>query len=136
MNLEERAKYLQYKLEQALYEGASDGDIIMYESVIAELLRINEWLLEQCRVNNRVYFEADGRKYMLFKNTTGIYFRFFAMKMKVVSNSEVVDICEVTISNWKSSKWERLYLDVELVEDNIISIDANSIEYQVRSSKL
>ncbi len=135
MNLEERITYLQRQLNRALREGASQGDIAMYESTIAELVRINKWVLEQCQTNNRIYFEDDGRKYMLFKNTTGIDFRFFAMKVNVINDKKVFDVFEVATANWKSGKWTRLYFDAELSEGSVLSIDANSIEYQVMNSK-
>lgn len=136
MTLEERAAHLQQQLERALKEGASQGDIYMYESAIAELLKVNDWINEQRQVNNRVYFEDNGRMYMFFKNTTGIDFRFFAMKIKVIDNEKVVDTYEVTASGWKSGKWERLYFDAKLKKGNILRIDANSVEYQVMKGKV
>ena len=135
MNLEERAGALQKELERALQEGTSQGNIHMYESTIAELVRINDWILEQCQENNRVYFEDSGRKYILFKNTTGINFRFFAMKIKIIDNEKVVDTYEVTASNWMYSKWQRLYFDAQFNEGNILRIDINSIEYYVMNGK-
>ena len=134
MNLEERLAYLQRRMEQALHEGSSKGDIAMYESAIAELVRINKWIMEQCQTNNRVYFEDDGRKYMLFKNTTGIDFRFFAMKVNIINEKKVFDAFEVATANWRTGKWTRLYFDTELREGNILSIDADSIEYQVMNN--
>ena len=136
MNLEERVTYLQNQLDRALREGATQGDVCMYESAIAELLRINEWILEQSRSNNRIYFEDDGRKYILFKNTAGIDFRFFAMKIKIVNKEEVVDTFEVATANWKTGGWARLYFDTDIKNGNILRIDANSIEYQVMSGCL
>ena len=136
MNLEERVTHLQNQMERALREGASQGDVCMYESAIAELLRINEWIKEQSRNNNRVYFEDDGRKYMLFKNTAGIDFRFFAMKIKVVDKEKVIDTYEVATANWKAGRWARLYFDADFKKGNILRIDANSIEYQVMSAKV
>ncbi len=133
MNLEERLAHLQKQMEQALSEGASQGDIAMYESAIAELVRINKWIMEQCQTNNRIYFEDDGRKYMLFKNTTGIDFRFFAMKVNVINEKKVFDAFEVVTANWKAGKWARLYFDTKIGEKNILSIDTSSIEYQVMS---
>ena len=135
MNLEERLAHLQKQMEQVLREGASQGDIAMYESAIAELVRINKWIMEQCQTNNRIYFEDDGRKYMLFKNTTGIDFRFFAMKVNVI-NEEEVDEFEVSTANWKAGKWARLYFDAKVGETNIFRIDANSIEYQVMNGSI
>lgn len=136
MNLEERVTHLQNQMERALHDGASQGDVCMYESAIAELLRINEWIKEQSRINNRVYFEDDGRKYMLFKNTAGIDFRFFAMKIKVVDKEKVLDTYEVAAANWKAGRWVRLYFDADFKEGHILRIDANSIEYQVMSGKV
>lgn len=110
MTLKERVKHLQKQLEHGLYKGASQGDIYIYESAIAEMLRINDWILEQSRINNRVYFEDDGRKYMLFKNTSGIDFRFFAMRVNVIDEDTVVDTYEVATAKWKTGKWQGLIL--------------------------
>ena len=136
MNLEERVSYLQQQLNKALQEGASQGDVYMYESAIAELIRINDWIMEQISISNRVYFESDGRKYILFKNTSGIDFRFLAMKVSIVDRKTVVDTFEVATANWKAGKWARLYFDADIKEGSILRIDANSVEYQVMSGKV
>lgn len=135
MKIEDRMTYLQEQLNHALESGASIGEVAMYESTIAEMVRVNDWILEQSQTNNRVYFEDSGAKYMLFKNTTGMDFRFFAMKVKVVENGNIVDIYEVSTTKWKSGKWAKLYFEATLKEGHILRIDANSLEYQIMNSK-
>ena len=134
MILEARMAHLQEEMKIALREGVSQGDICMYESAISEMLRINNWIVEQIRLNNRVYFEKDGRTYMLFENTTGIDFRIFAMKVNVLRNEIVTDLDEVVVANWKTGERKRLYFDAEFEEGDTLRIDANSIEYQVKTS--
>ena len=134
MNLEERAAYLQAAMNEALETGTTPGDIYMYESTIAEMIRISEWIRLQCKGRNKVYFEGHGkgtRKYVKFRNTTGIDFRFVSMKVKVERNGQTADSFELTTANWRAGRTARLYFDAEFAEGDKIIFDSGSIEYQV-----
>ena len=54
MKIEKRMEHLQTLMERSLEKGTSYGEVYMYESAIAELERVSNWLESQCKKNNRI----------------------------------------------------------------------------------
>ena len=49
MKIEKRMEHLQTLMERSLEKGTSYGEVYMYESAIAELERVSNWLESQCK---------------------------------------------------------------------------------------
>lgn len=139
MNLKSWLDNLQHCLNNALEHGASYDDICMYECTIAELLKISRWIKEQCLINNRIYFEKEGsevKNYFKFQNYTGLDFKFLSMKVNVIAENKIIDTFEIAATNWKNGKSAKLYFDNEIKGGNIVSIDADCVDYEISDRKI
>ena len=134
MKIRERLAHLKSRIEAIGREGASLADVLMYESSISEFKRVSKWIEEQCVTNDKVYTEKKGRKkrqYFQFKNTSGLDFRFIAMKVSVVRREKFVDSFEIAAANWKNGEEAKLYFDKKLRRTDALSFNPNEVEYQV-----
>lgn len=134
MKLNERLAYIQTRMEQELENGTCSASTAMYESSLVEITRISRWIERQCQINNRIHFEEeDGeiRRYFRFCNDTGIDFKLVSMKVNVIDGEEIIDTFEMAAANWKNGKTARLYIDEEVKDGCMVSIDAGSVDYMV-----
>ncbi len=122
-------------MEQSAERGTSHGEISLYESSLAEMMRISSWLENQCRVHNKIFFEqaaANRKSYIEFQNTTGIEFRFISMEVKIIRDDKVIDSFELDTENWKNEEFAKLYFDRDLKENDSLSFNPDTIDYQIR----
>lgn len=134
MKIGERMSHLQKLMEQSIEKGTSYIEVYMYESIIAELERVSSWLENQCRKNNRILSEqteTELKQYIEFQNTTGIDFRFIAIGVKLIRDSKEIDLFEIATVNWKNGEFAKLYFDVEIMDDDVLSFDPDMVEYQI-----
>ena len=134
MKIEKRMEHLQTLMERSLEKGTSYGEVYMYESAIAELERVSNWLESQCKKNNRILSEQTGtglKQYIVFQNTTGMDFRFMAIGVKLIRDSKEIGSYEIATVNWKNGEFAKLYFDVEIMDDDVLSFDPNMGEYQI-----
>lgn len=134
MKIGERMSHLQKLMEQSIEKGTSYIEVYMYESIIAELERVSSWLENQCRKNNRILSEqteTELKQYIEFQNTTGMDFRFIAIGVKLIRDSKEIDLFEIATVNWKNGEFAKLYFDVEIMDDDVLSFDPDMVEYQI-----
>ena len=134
MKIKERLEYLNQQMEQSINKGTSHGELLVYESALAEMRRVSEWLKIQCLQRNKIFFEhtENGTKsYIEFQNTTGMNFRFIVMEVSVLQDNKECDRFELAAVNWKNGELAKLYLNREIREDEILSLNPDNIEYQI-----
>lgn len=134
MKIKDRLSYLNHQIEQSLNKGASHGEILAYDSALAEMRRVSEWIKTQCQERNKIFLECTGnemKSYIEFQNTTGMNFRFIAIEVSVLQDNKETDRFELATANWKNGELVKLYLSREIKEDEVLSFNPDNIEYQI-----
>lgn len=134
MKIRERMVYLQQHIAESAEKGTTEFELWMYESALAELIRVSSWLENQCRINNTIFFEPTNigtKPYIKFQNTTGMGFRFIGIEVKVIREDKEIDSFEIAAANWKDGEFAKLYFDKELEENDALSFNPDNVEYQI-----
>lgn len=136
LKLNDRLEYLQKKMELAEVTSVSHSDICRFESELAELMKINKWLEAECKTINRIYRNNSlihKRKwYFVLNNITDIDFKYITADVQAFYNGTLIDIVPIKAKNLCHGKSTKIYLDVDIKENSILSIEADSVDYEVK----
>ena len=54
-----------------------------------------------------------------------------AIGVKLIRDSKEIGPYEIATVNWKNGEFAKLYFDVEIMDDDVLSFDPDMVEYQI-----
>lgn len=136
LKLNDRLKYLQEKMEFAETASVSYSDICIFENELAELMKINKWLESECKNINRIYRNRSlihkNAWYFVLNNITDIDFKYIKADVQIFYMNALTGTMPISVKNLYHGKSTKIYLNADIKENSILSIDANSVDYEVK----